>query len=84
MERADTWSATKTTPIATSGPVVDPPPDATTAPITAPVVIANTGGSTERSTTSAHQAEASGRPARGRCAKNCHSCRSRNLRTLPP
>jgi hypothetical protein len=50
---------------------LDEPP--WTAPMTRPVVTANTGGSTARSTTSPHHAAASGRPARDRWAKNCHS-----------
>ena len=78
---AETWSATKTTAIATSGPVVEVSP--CTAPMTAPVVTANSGGSTDRSRISAHHPNASGRPARGRLAKNCHSCRSFSPRTRP-
>ena len=72
---AETCNATKTTAMATRGPVVERSP--CTAPMTAPVATANSGGSTDRSTTSSHQVTASGRPARGRFAKNCHSCRSR-------
>src|SRR5690349_20066527 len=81
---AETCSATNTSPMATSGPVVGEPP--CTAPITRPVVTAKTGGSTARSPTSAHQDAASGRPARGRFAKNCHSCRPRTCtrHTLGP
>ena len=69
------WSRTNTTPTKLSGTARLSP--RWTAPMSMPIAMPNTAGSTPRSRSSTHQAIAIGPAALGSTAKNVHSFRSR-------
>src|SRR3954454_4896786 len=71
-----TCISTNTMPVKVSGPPSACP--FSTAPTRTPIAIANSAGSTPRSSSTAHHRIASVRSARGSTPKNFHSCRSRN------
>ena len=80
-----TWSGTNTAPMSASGATRSSP--RCTAPTSVPMAMANSAGRIPRSTSTAHQAAASVRSARGRTPKNFHSLRRGDPRSsawLPP